>query len=111
MRQKLLNLKTKSAKFQAAYDFPDAYRTSNMLDRLMNYQDRLLYSMQYFHGSLDSTRLHLRAMALIWNFHPYGSRTKFHDPNRSSPFEDLNGFRYHDNWLRNLLISGSMNGY
>jgi hypothetical protein len=27
-----------------------------------------------------------------------------------SPFEDLNGFRYHDNWLRNLLIASSLNG-
>ena len=81
------------------------------LDRLMNYQDRLLYNMQYFHGTLDSDRLHLRAMALLWNFHPYGSRTKFNNLSRSSPFKDLNGFRYHDNWLRNLLIAGSMNGY
>jgi len=38
VRQKLLNLKAKSAKFQKAYDFPDAYRTSNSLDRLMNYR-------------------------------------------------------------------------
>ncbi len=27
-----------------------------------------------------------------------------------SPFEDLNGFRYHDNWLRNFLIASSLNG-
>lgn len=33
VRQKLLNLRTKSVKFQAAYDHPNAYRTSNMLDR------------------------------------------------------------------------------
>jgi len=38
VRQKLLNLKAKSPKFQVAYDFPDAYRTSNTLDRLMNYR-------------------------------------------------------------------------
>ncbi len=67
VRQKLLNLRSKSVKFQAAYDHPNAYRTSNMLDRLMNYQDRLLYNMQYFHGTKDSARLQLRAMALIWN--------------------------------------------
>jgi len=29
----------------------------------------------------------------------------------AAPFKDLNGFEYHDNWLRNLLIAGSMNGY
>lgn len=110
VQQKLLNLKAKSTKFQVAYDFPDAYRTSNTLDRLMNYQDRVLYNMQYFHGTKDSARLQLRAMALILNFHPYGSRTKFTNPSRSSPFQDLNGFHYHDNWLRNLLIAASMNG-
>jgi hypothetical protein len=27
-----------------------------------------------------------------------------------SPFEHLNGFRYHDNWVRNLLITSSLNG-
>jgi len=110
VRQKLLNLKAKSVKFQVAYDFPDAYRTSNTLDRLMNYQDRVLYSMQYFHRSKESARLQLRAMALLWNFHPYGSRTKSDNPARSSPFQDLNGFQYHDNWLHNLLIASSMNG-
>jgi len=110
VRQKLLNLKAKSAKFQKAYDFPDAYRTSNSLDRLMNYQDLVLYSMQYFHRSKGAARLQLRAMALIWNFHPYSSRTKSNHPTRSSPFQDLNGFQYHDNWLHNLLIASSMNG-
>jgi len=110
VRRKLLKLRTKAAKFQVAYDHPDAYRTSNALDRLMNYQDRLLYNMQYFHGTKDSARLQLRAMALIWNFHPYGSRTKFNNPSRSSPFKDLNGFQYHHNWLHNLLIASSMNG-
>lgn len=79
-------------------------------DRLMNYQDRLLYNMQYFHGTKDSARLQLRAMALIWNFHIYGSRTKFNNPSWSSPFKDINGFQDHDNWLHNLLIASSMNG-
>ena len=63
MRHKLFNLKAKSTRFQVVYDFPTAYRTSNALDRLMNYQDRLLYNMQYFQGTLDSTRLQLRAIA------------------------------------------------
>ena len=91
---------------------PETFNTtSKALDRLMNYQDRLLYSMQYFHGTWQSARLQLRAMALIWNFHPYGRRTRSKTPDRSSPFQDLNGFSYHENWLRNLLIAGSMNGY
>jgi hypothetical protein len=50
-------------------------------------------------------------MALIWNFHPYGKRTRSRDPNRHSPFHDLNGFCYVDNWLENLLVAASMGGY
>lgn len=111
IRKKLAKLKGKSKQFQVAYDYPKAARTSNMLDRLMNYQDRLLHSMQYFHGSEDSARQYLRAMALVWNFHPYGQRTTTKDPARRSPFKNLNGCEYHENWLRNLLIAGSMNGY
>ncbi|CAA9317416.1 hypothetical protein AVDCRST_MAG94-1287 [uncultured Leptolyngbya sp.] len=109
--KRLLNLKGKSQQFQVAYDYPEGARTSNMLDRLMNYQDRLLYTMQYFHGSEAAARLYLRALVLIWNFHPYGKRTTATALERCSPFKDLNGFEYHDNWLRNLLIAGSMNGY
>jgi len=66
---------------------------------------------QIVFGTEDSARLHVRAMALLWNFHPYGSRTTASDLHWCSPFKDLNGFEYHENWLRNLLIAGSMNGY
>lgn len=109
--QTVVKLKDKSKQFQVAYDYPEAARTSNMVDRLMNYQDRLLFNMQRFHGSEEAARHYLRSMALIWNFHPYGRRTLAGTPDRHSPFKDLNGFEYHDNWLRNLLIAGSMNGY
>ena len=111
VREKLQKLEQRATQFEAAYDHPGAYRTSNALDRLMNYQDRVLYAMQYFHGTLESARLQVRAMALIWNFHPDCARTLANDMTLSSPFEDLNGFCYHGNWLHNLLIAGSMNGY
>ncbi|MDV2998050.1 MAG: hypothetical protein N4J56_007755 [Chroococcidiopsis sp. SAG 2025] len=111
VREKLHKLKAKAPQFQIAYAFADAHRTSNALDRLMNHQDRYLYSMQYFHGTFESAHLQLRAMALLWNFHPYSQRTQSANPNRSSPFGELNGFVYHHNWLHNLLIAGSMNGY
>jgi hypothetical protein len=111
VREKVTKLRAKSEKFQVAYDFPTAHRTSNALDRLMNYQDRYLYAMQYFHGTVESASLQMRAMALLWNFHPYGQRTKLKGGDRSSPFGELNGFVYHENWLHNLLIAGSMNGY
>jgi hypothetical protein len=118
VRKKLAKLGSKSKAFQVAYDFPKAHRTSNALDRLMNQQDRYLYSMQYFHGTFESARRQMRAVALLWNFHPYGPRTRLKGVDqdslktkRSSPFGELNGFVYHDNWLHNLLIAGSMNGY
>jgi hypothetical protein len=64
----------------------------------------------YFHGTLDAANQSLRAMALLWNFHPYCRKVQALEPHSLSPFEDLNGFRYHDNWLRNLLIASSLNG-
>jgi hypothetical protein len=89
---------------------PFAARTSNQVDRLINYQDRILYAMQYCHGTLAAARQEIRAMALLWNFHPYCRKVQALEPHSMSPFEDLNGFRYHDNWLRNLLIASSLNG-
>jgi hypothetical protein len=98
------------ADFTPAYDCPQASRTSNAVDRLLNSQDRLLYAMRYWHGTTDSARLAVRAMALQWNFHPYGVRLRRDQPSRVSPVDDLNGFQYHPNWLHNLLIASSMGG-
>ena len=70
VKEKVLELCAHAADFKKAFDHPGAYRTSNALDRLMNYQDRLLYTMQYFHGTPESACLYVRAMALVWNFHP-----------------------------------------
>jgi hypothetical protein len=53
----------------------------------------------------------VRALALLWNFCPSSPRTvkKYHG--QRCPAERLNGKRYADNWLENLLVSGSMNGF
>jgi hypothetical protein len=48
-------------------------------------------------------------MALQWNFHPYSLRAQRLGSTRS-PFESLNGFQYHDNWLHNLFSAASMGG-
>jgi hypothetical protein len=77
---KILELCSNSPKFKLAFDFPQAHRTSASLDRLMNYQDRILYSSQYFHGSHQSAKLFLRASAILWNFHPYSQRCKSDSP-------------------------------
>src|SRR5256712_3871135 len=110
LRQMVLTLCSKGPQFARAYRFPGAHRTSNALDRLMHHQDRRLYAMRYRHGTPDAARLAVRAMALQWNFHPYGARSRRNDPTRRSPFHDLNGFEYYPNWLHNLLIASSMGG-
>ena len=50
------------ADFTPAYDGPQAHRTSNAVDRLLNSQDRLLYAMRYCHATTASARLAVRAM-------------------------------------------------
>jgi len=110
VKEKVFELCSNAARFKPAYTYPGAYRTSNALDRLMNYQDRVLYSMQYFHGSIDSASLTVRAMAMVWNFHPYDLRTQHKYGRGVSPFERLNGFRYHDNWLENMMVAASIGG-
>jgi hypothetical protein len=106
----VLKMCRRRADFTPAYECPQAHRTSNAVDRLINYQDRLLYAMRYWHGTTNSARLAVRAMALQWNFHPYGARLRRDQPSRTTPFDDLNGFQYHPNWLHNLLIASSMGG-
>jgi hypothetical protein len=109
-QERLQKLRQRAEQFKLTFALPQAYRTSNQVDRLMNYQDRILYAMQYFHGTKESMQQGLRAMAILWNFHPYTRKVQAIEPHSQSPFEALNGFRYHDNWLRNLLIASSLNG-
>ena len=108
--QMVLKMCRRRSDFTPAYDCPQAHRTSNAVDRLLDYQDRLLDARRYGHGTTDSARRAVRAMALQWNFHPYGARLRRDQPSRVSPFHDLNGLQYHSNWLHNLLIASSMGG-
>jgi len=98
------------ASFSVAYDFPGAHRTSNMIDRLMQRMHRHLFSMQYFHGSLSAAELGIRGWVLINNFAPSNPWTVKKHGGLLSPAERLNKFRYHDNWLQNLLTSASLQG-
>ena len=70
---------------------------------------QVLGSLQTYYAS--SARQYLRSMALLWNFHPYDQRTSTKASERCSSLKDLNGFQYNGNYLRNLLIAGSMNGH
>ena len=107
MAQKLRRRRTDYA---IAYAHAGAARTTNAVDRLMNFQDRWLYARRYLHGQRGSSRLAVRAYALLWNFHPYSASLRRRDPTRQSPFADLNGFQYHENWCHNLLIAASRGG-
>ena len=91
--------------FQITYQHPQAYRTSNLLDRLMVRMDRRLFDTQYFHGTLKQAELGIRAWALIHNFAPSTAITIRKPNGWQSPAEYLNQQSYHQNWLHNLLVS------
>lgn len=92
------------------YDHPGCRRTSNMLDRLMKYQDRRLHSTQDFHGTLASAQAAVRAHALLMNFCPFSPQTVANKGGIHSPFAQVNGFEYRADWLENLLVAASLNG-
>ena len=50
---------------------------------------------------------------MIYNFMPFSQRVqnRKHNPKKMCRFEELNGFVYHSNWLENMLIAGSTNGF
>ena len=54
--------------------------------------------------------LSIRGWALIQNVAHYNPRTVKKLNGCQSPAERLNQFKYHDNWLHNLLISASLEG-
>jgi hypothetical protein len=107
--EKVKDLCNKSSRFSNAYEFDDCYRTSNQIDRPMNILDRYLYQIRYFHGHYKTANLKIRAWAMIYNFMPFCNKTQ--KLKKQSRFEEYNGFVYHRNWLHNMLIAGSMNGY
>jgi hypothetical protein len=107
--QAIESLVAKTDRFVLAFDYPQAYRTSNMIDRLMEPMARWLFSARAFHGHWRSAELQVRAWALCHNFWPYCPRAKV-SQHYLSPAHKLNGFVYHHNWLHNLLISTSSTG-
>jgi hypothetical protein len=103
----VLKLCAKAPRFALAFDYPNAYRTSNMIDRHMAPLARCLFSARFFHGHLQAAEWQVRAWALFHNFQPYCPRAKIRQ-HYASPVHKLNGFVYHKNWLQNLLISTSI---
>jgi hypothetical protein len=110
MQSHTLDLCEKRDQFNKSSDHPGAHRTSNMVDRLRKFLDRAFFHAHYFHGTPDSAESRVRALALLWNFCPSSPQTVRKHAGQVCPAERLNGKRYADNWLENLLVSGSMNG-
>lgn len=109
LKTKLLALCGKRTRFSSAYDHPTSLRTSNMIDRLMQGMDKYLFAKSFFHGTLPSAEQGIRAYCLLTNFRPtaYNPIAHMRGRDQDSPFEHLNGFVYHENWLHNLLIATS----
>jgi len=110
IKEKVLKLCKKKYSFMASYDYDNAYRTSNMVDRLMDFLDKFLYNRKYLKGKKETAQKSITAFCISHNFRPYAPVT-VKKQNVRSPFEKLNGFQYHDNWLQNMLIATSRNGY
>ena len=85
-------------------------RTSNMVDRQMQAMDRWLFNRQYFSGHMDSANYCIRAWALLHNYRPYCPRAKIGNQYHS-PAHQLNKMTYRENWLENLLVSTSCQGF
>jgi hypothetical protein len=111
VREKVLALCAKREAFLVAYAHPGCRRTSNPVDRLLRCLDHHLYCGQHLHGSTGAAERGLRGWALIHNFAPSCPWTIRRTPDLRSPAERLNGKRYHEEWLQNLLASASLNGY
>jgi hypothetical protein len=111
VREKVLDLCGKRARWSIAYDHPEGHRTSNMLDRLMRGMNRYFDHGQHLHRSREASRFHGRAWALLHNFAPWHPATARANHDWRCPAERLNEHRYHDCWLQNLLISASLGGY
>jgi hypothetical protein len=109
--EKINSLHGKSSLYQEAYDHPDSHRTSNMCDRLMRFMDRAIFARQGFHGKLNSATASVRSWALLKNYHPYCLRRTENKFNYTCPASELNGFKYSENWLENLVTATSMKGF
>ena len=104
---------SKEARFIVAFEHPQCYRTSNQIDRPMNILDRYLYQMRYFSGNRKTANLKIRGWAILYNFMPFSKKVqnRKNNPKKTCRFEELNGFVYYSNWLENMSIAGSMNGF
>lgn len=108
--EKVERLCSRASEYAQAYQHPQGHRTSNALDRVMRSMNRYFDDGQHLHGSHSAAQLRCRAWALLHNFRPWHPATAKANNGWRSPAERLNGHRYHEDWLQNLLISASLAG-
>ncbi len=108
--EKVLDLCGKKEEWSLWYDHENAYTTSNMLDRLMRRQNDYFDRGQHFHGGLESSNLRSRSWAILHNYWPCSPTTSAENAGAGCPAERLNGKRYSDCWLTNLLVAASLGG-
>lgn len=110
VREMLTKLWNKTESYAVAYAHPGCHRTSNAVDRPMNRLCRLIYAGRGLHGHQHSSERRLRGWALLMNFRPIARRRN--QPRAyDSPAHRLNGKRYHEHWLHNLMASTSLMGF
>jgi hypothetical protein len=110
VREKLEKLWARTESYAVTYDHPGCHRTSNAVDRPMNRLCRLMYAGRGLHGDQGSSELRLRGWALRQNFRAYAPRGQ-RRREFQSPAHRLNGKRYHEHWLHNLMASTSLMGF
>lgn len=108
LKTALSKLCAKKNWFTPTYDYIKSHRTSNMVDRLINRTDRRLQISKWWHGKIISAEVGIRAFCLIQNFCPYCPIVRKKYEGQNSAFERLNGYKYSDNWVENLLIATSI---
>lgn len=101
----------RSGGYGRAHAHPGGHRTSDMLGRVMRSMRRHFDQGQHRHGSRDAAGRRARARALLQNVRPWGKTAAQASGGWNSPAERLNGHRYPDAWLQNLLVSASPGGY
>lgn len=111
MKDNVLKLCKKKAKWLLHFDHPQTYRTSAHLDRTMKIMERHAINSQMFHADLSSTSKNFRALALLYNFAPSCPAVTLKHPELISPAARMNKFVYADCWLQNLLVAASLNGF
>jgi hypothetical protein len=112
VKQNVAKLCGRKAEFATTFDAPEGHRTTSMVDRAMRPFEKFLTNRMYFHGHFATAEHTCTAFAICHNFAPFAPRTRqFNKEHANCRADELNGFAYRENWLENLLVATSRNGF